>query len=117
MQVVSVSTSPYLRFKYALHAPATKRQYPKRLEVFLDFLEIRGDSIEEKLNILHTLISKNGREWLEEQLMSFFKLQNRRVDDGGMSINTITNYYKPIKLFSELLLLNIRFNILSSQIT
>jgi hypothetical protein len=102
MQIVSVSTSPYLRFKYALRAPATKRQYQKRLEVFLNFLEIIGDSIEEKLNILHALISKNGRVWLEEHLMQYFHMRNRRVDDGEMSINTITNYYKPIKLFCEM---------------
>ena len=102
MQTLSISTSPYLKFEYALHAAATKRQYPKRLEVFLDFLKIKGKTIEEKSNILHTLINKNGREWLEELLMLFFKLQGQRVDNGEMSINTITNYYKPIKLFCEM---------------
>ena len=33
--------SPYLRFSYALNAPESKRQYPKRFKVFLDYLEIR----------------------------------------------------------------------------
>ena len=36
---------------YALKAPETKRQYPKRLEVFLDYLKLEGNSIEEKVKI------------------------------------------------------------------
>ena len=62
MQILSNSTSPYFKFEYALHAPATKRQYPKRLEVFLNYLNIRGKSVAEKSNILYTLINENGRE-------------------------------------------------------
>lgn len=42
--------SPYFRFIYALRAPETRRQYPKRLEVFLDYLKLLGSSIEEKAN-------------------------------------------------------------------
>jgi len=33
---------PYNRFLYALKAPEFQRQYPKRLEVFLNFIEIEG---------------------------------------------------------------------------
>ena len=32
--------SPYLRFSYALNAPESKRQYPKRFKVFLDYLDL-----------------------------------------------------------------------------
>ena len=42
--IVSTSTieefSPYLRFSYALNAPESKRQYPKRFKVFLDYLDL-----------------------------------------------------------------------------
>jgi hypothetical protein len=34
--------SPYFRFIYALKASETKIQYPKRLEVFLDYLKLQG---------------------------------------------------------------------------
>ena len=51
------SSSPVLNqdnpleiFMYALKAPESKRQYPKRLKVFLDFLNINGLTIEEKAN-------------------------------------------------------------------
>ena len=32
-------------FKYALKAPESKRQYPRRFKVFLDFLKIPGDLV------------------------------------------------------------------------
>lgn len=42
--------SPYLRFSYALNAPESKRQYPKRFKVFLDYLglDLENSSIERK---------------------------------------------------------------------
>jgi hypothetical protein len=48
-----VSNGPYNRFLYALKAPESKRQYPKRLEVFLNFLKIEGSTLEEKLYNLY----------------------------------------------------------------
>ena len=44
--------SPYLWFSYALNAPESKRQYPKRFKVFLDYLELDSgnSSIEERIN-------------------------------------------------------------------
>jgi hypothetical protein len=33
---------PLSIFLYALKAPETKRQYPRRLKVFLDFLKLEG---------------------------------------------------------------------------
>ncbi|MDR4510989.1 MAG: hypothetical protein MRJ93_04710 [Nitrososphaeraceae archaeon] len=98
---ISSQISAYRKFEYGLKSPATKRQYPKRLEHFLDFLDLstKESSIEDKVNTLYIMIQDNGREWFEDKLMQFFQLQNERVQNGEMSINTITNYYKPIKLF------------------
>jgi hypothetical protein len=45
---------PYIRFIYALKAPESQRQYPKRLEVFLNFIKIEGLDLQEKLyNLYH----------------------------------------------------------------
>jgi hypothetical protein len=41
-QLYNVNTNPLVNFLFALKAPETKRQYPKRLEVFLDFLNLSG---------------------------------------------------------------------------
>ncbi len=35
-----VETNPFVNFLFTLNAPETKRLYPKRLEVFLDFLNL-----------------------------------------------------------------------------
>jgi hypothetical protein len=49
-----VSRGPYNRFIYGLRAPESKRQYPKRLEVFLDYIGIKRYSLEERLyNFYH----------------------------------------------------------------
>jgi hypothetical protein len=66
--------SPYSRFIYALNAPESKRQYPTRFQVFLDFLKLDGLIIEEKANRFYDLIvaPDGGREWLESQLIGFF---------------------------------------------
>ncbi|MGN6560942.1 MAG: hypothetical protein ACTHJ2_10540, partial [Candidatus Nitrosocosmicus sp.] len=34
---------PLQHFSYALRAPETKRQYPKRLKMFMDFVHLEGD--------------------------------------------------------------------------
>jgi len=48
--VITTEFSPYLKFTYALNAPESKRQYPKRFQIFLDYLQIQGKTIEEKAN-------------------------------------------------------------------
>jgi len=44
---------PCNRFLYALKAPETKRQYPKRIEVFLNFIGICEGTIEERLMVFY----------------------------------------------------------------
>jgi hypothetical protein len=39
----SLAKNPMAVFKYALKAPESKRQYPRRFKVFLDFLKIPED--------------------------------------------------------------------------
>jgi hypothetical protein len=36
---------------YVLNSKESKRQYPKRLQMFLDFISIRSDFIEETCNL------------------------------------------------------------------
>ncbi len=46
-----LSLSPYQKFMYALNSKESKRQYHKRLQRFLDFIDIRPGSIEENCNL------------------------------------------------------------------
>ena len=60
--LIHANLQPLERFLIALRAPETKRQYPKRLESFLDFLELRG-TLEEKITSFCTMIKvKNDND-------------------------------------------------------
>ena len=54
MTIVALNTildqeNPLAMFMYALRAPESKRQYPKRLKVFLDFLTSNNELIHSDL--------------------------------------------------------------------
>jgi hypothetical protein len=50
----------YSAFEYALKAPETKRQWPRRLDVFLTFLQLDGADLKERTNKIYDLIKKEG---------------------------------------------------------
>ncbi len=89
--------SPLTNFLFALKAPETKRQYPKRLEVFLDFLNLEG-TLEDKVLVFHQKSLKNPA-WLSQKLIQFIQYQKERVQRNEISESTIPNYFKAIKLF------------------
>jgi len=85
---------------YALKAKESKRQYPRRFKVFLDFLKLEGTMNEQaKQFLLNTKISP---QWTEEKFMDFVSFQIERVSRGEITESTIKNYYKPTKLFCEM---------------
>ena len=43
LEVETLTKNPLAAFIYALKAAESKRQYPKRFKVFLDYLKIEGD--------------------------------------------------------------------------
>jgi len=47
-KTVVLDSNCYNKFLYALNSASTKRQYPKRLENFLDFLKMDGETIAKK---------------------------------------------------------------------
>jgi hypothetical protein len=94
--------SPYQKFFYALNANETQRQYPRRFQLFLDYLQISGSTIEDNTNSFYKLIEKNGTRWLGVGLLKFFMVQNPRAERSEISTETIRNYLKPIKLFCQM---------------
>lgn len=96
-----VSNGPYNRFLYALKAPESKRQYPKRLEVFLHFINIDGLNLQEKLYNLYNK-ARSDTEWFQDSLIDFIVFQKERASRGEIADSTIPNYYKPVKLFCDM---------------
>src|SRR5215217_4283579 len=82
-------------FMYALRAPDTKRQYPRRFKFFLDFLSTQG-TIEEQAKQF-VLKARDNPQWAQESLMSSIDIQKERKKE--ISETTIANYYKATKLF------------------
>ncbi len=96
----TTKNNPMSVFMYALRAPESRRQYPGRLKVFLDYLGLEG-TIEEQAKQFVKKAAKNPK-WLHESLMNFILYQKERVNRKEISEGTIGNYYKAIKLFCEM---------------
>ena len=93
--------NPYNRFMYGLKSPESKRQYPKRFGVFLDFIGIKDQSFEDRLYDLY-IQSKQNVEWLQDSLIEFIEFQKERAGRDEIKETTIPNYYKPVKLFCDM---------------
>jgi len=91
---------PLSIFMYALKAPETRRQWPRILKVFFDFLKL--DEPIEKQAKQFLMRTKQDYQWAQHNLLRFMTFQQERVKYGKISESTIPNYYKAIKLFCEM---------------
>jgi hypothetical protein len=91
---------PLARFMFGLKAPETRRQYPRRLEVFFDFLQFKGTIPQKALEFYNK--AKGNKDSLIPQLIRFLELQKNRVERREIEESTIQNYFKAIKLFCEM---------------
>ncbi len=91
---------PLQHFTYALRAPETKRQYPKRLKMFMDFVQIEGDRKQQAKTLKEKI--KGDPEWFKISLIRFFEYQKERARKNDIAFSTISNYYKAIKLFIDM---------------
>jgi hypothetical protein len=85
---------PLSVFLYALKAPETKRQYPQRLKVFIDYLGIEGKTLEEQCRNL-LIKAREDPKWIQDRLISFILFQKERARKGEIAEVTVKNYYKP----------------------
>jgi hypothetical protein len=95
--------NPLQMFLYALRAPESKRQYPRRLKVFLDYLTNKGklkpySTLDAQSNEFLVKTKENPR-WANGQLMEFILFQKDRAERGEIVFTTIRNYLKATKLF------------------
>jgi hypothetical protein len=91
---------PLQQFVYALRAPETKRQYPRRLKVFMDFVKIDGDMNQQTRSLKEKI--HNDNNWFRISLIQFFEFQKDRARRNDIAFSTISNYYKAIKLFVDM---------------
>src|SRR5919106_2904930 len=92
--------NPMTVFTYALKAPESRRQYPRRLKIFLDYLGLEGKLGEQAEQFY--LKAATNHIWVEESLMAFIVYEKERSKKGEISDSTIPNYYRATKLFCEM---------------
>ncbi|HJS63544.1 MAG TPA: hypothetical protein VJ767_01650, partial [Nitrososphaeraceae archaeon] len=93
-------SDPMFNFLYGLKAPESKRQYPRRLEMFFDFLKLKGDINSKAVQFYKK--SKSNPKWLQDNFVRFIEYQKDRVTKNEISSTTIGNYYKATKLFCDM---------------
>ena len=100
--------NPLAMFMYALKAPESKRQYPKRLKVFLDFSTLKNElsSLDLENQCIEFMAnSQRDSKWANNKLMEFVLYQKERVYKDQIVYATIRNYLKAIKLCILLVIL------------
>jgi integrase len=97
---VTEEQDPLVMFLYALKAPETKRQYPRRFKVFLDFLNLEGTFEEQTKQFL--MKARTNHQWAQDNFMQFIAFQIQRANHKEIAESTISNYYKATKLFCEM---------------
>jgi hypothetical protein len=96
------SEDPMPYFMYALKAPETRRQWPRRLKIAFDFImDLSSKSLEEQAREF-VLKTRNNPKWAENSLIKFLNFQRGRAIKKEISEATIPNYYKAVKLFCEM---------------
>ena len=70
---------------------------------FLDYIQVSGRNIEERLMNLYNQ-SKQNPQWLQNSLLDFIVVQKERVIKGEIAASTISNYYKPLNFFVILMI-------------
>ncbi|HEX5981142.1 MAG TPA: hypothetical protein VFY77_00610, partial [Nitrososphaeraceae archaeon] len=85
MQITTeeINVNPVLNFLFALKAPESKRQYPKRFEKFLDYLTLEGTCEDKALSFYKKAIE--NPQWLTNKLVEFPQYQKQRAQKGEIS--------------------------------
>jgi len=101
MSISEQTINPLSQFMYALKARETKRQWPNRLKVVFDFLGLPGN-LDDQARQFMTLCKEEGIPVIQNRIMEFISYQVQRSQNGEISLSTIPNYLKAMKLFCEM---------------
>jgi hypothetical protein len=104
------TNDPMLAFTFALRVPETKRQWPKRLKVFFDFLDLEGATTIEEQADQFVVKAKQNFKWAHETFIRFISYQLERIKQGEIAESTLPNYYKAAKLFCEMNDISLNWN-------
>src|SRR5437016_4825986 len=85
---------------YALKSSESRRQYPRRLKLFFDFMGLIGTLNEQATEFLKR--SKVDINTEQDNLIRFLDFHKERVRRKELAAGTVKNYYRAVKLFCEM---------------
>jgi hypothetical protein len=85
---------------YALKSSEARRQYPKRLKLFFDYLGLPGSLEEQATELLER--ARTSPQWCQDSIIAFLDFHKRRVGRKELAAGTLQNYYRAAKLFCEM---------------
>jgi hypothetical protein len=94
------ASSPIDSFMYALKSSEARRQYPRRLKLFFDFLGLKGTLNEQAIELLTRLIK--DIDYQQDLFVRFLEFHLGRVRRKELAAGTVKNYYRAFKLFCEM---------------
>ena len=92
--------SPVYSFMSAPNSSEARRQYPKRLKMLFDFLNLHG-SLEEQANEFLDK-ARSNIQWSQDGVMKFLDYHKKRIRRKELAAGTLKNYYRAAKLFCEM---------------
>ena len=95
------SEDPYSIFVFAMNAPQTREKYTTRVDRFFRFVNIQGNTIQERCKAFYET-AKNDNIWALNNVRKFLQVYKQRVERKEITGSTIRNYVKSIKLFCEM---------------
>jgi hypothetical protein len=98
---ITQQQNPLYPFMYALKSSEARRQYPKRLKMLFDYLELSGSLEQQAIEFLDNAKQK-GIHWAQESIMIFLDFHKERVRRKELAAGTVKNYYRSAKLFCEM---------------
>jgi len=84
-------------FRDALPNKVTRQKYERRLIQFFEFIEMKGDLEEQAKHFVKS--SQKDPKWIISVIMNYVRHHKERAENKEISVATLSNYYKPIKLF------------------
>jgi integrase len=98
----STIEDPYSLFVFAMNAPQTREKYITRLDRFFRFINLQGNTIEERCRSFAEIAKKDNNKWVLNNVLGFLLIYKERVERKEISGATLRNYVKSIKLFCEM---------------
>jgi len=86
---------PYENFLFALKSKETRRQYPKLLKMFFDFINIEpAKPIEERAAIVYEK-AKGDIKWFESQIFRYVIYNKQKVENKQITAGTLKKTEAP----------------------